>query len=280
MATKRSTGKAFTGFSSDVRSAEEFQRQFIDAPMNAARLPAMGTILEVASLLEMLPDAFAASRQRELARITAVSGEQDPRAERLRNSLEQVDQVKVVAQRGRTRLERMIAVPEDDEVFHGFVAGPELTPVEGATVRVTGAAKAHLSAVTDADGYFRIVYGKSGKRSSKGYAAGQSSGHRLPDSISGMFARMRARVDASRAAATGDAAGAASQPAGAMVEIVRGGAVLHRDPVPVVFGEGRIYREYVITGKAETPAKNESTPAGTAFRKRVMKVKPKGKAKK
>lgn len=243
MATTRPKGSIFPGLSGNIRSHEDFERQFLKAPLDAAKLPALGTVMEVASLLELLPEAFTSSRRRELARITATAGEQDPRAVRLQESLGQVEQVRIVAQRGRVRLERMAAVPSDDEVFHGFVADANLAPLEGVSVHLTGGRASKLSANTDADGYFRIVYGTTGKTNTTKPATEAGTTER----INGLFARLRARAEPSSTVI--------GQLPGATVEIVRKGTVIHRDNVPVAVGEGRIYREYVITDTGEAPTR-------------------------
>ena len=237
MATTRSRNP----FRGGAQSFDDVRRRFIEAPLEAARLPAMATALEVASLYEILPDAFMNSRRRELARITAAGGDQDPRAVRLQNSLDQLEDVKTLAQRSRTRLTRMASVREEEEVFHGFVSDIDLNPMPRVTVRVSGGATTRQTATTDDDGYFRIELGT--QRTGTWTAA--SRGGDVSDRITGMFARLRARASKPNASAS------ASNPQGATVEVLQGSTVLHRDPVPLVVGEGRNYREYILGDEPE-----------------------------
>jgi len=205
----------------DAQTVEDLQRQFIQVPMDAARAPALATVSDLAALFELLPDAFANSQRRELARITAIAGEDDPRAVRLQNSLDQMAQVKTLAQRGRTRVERFTSVRDEENVFHGFVTDPDSAPIQSVTVRMTSAQGARLSGTTDADGYFRINFGtrRRTRKAPRNRAAAES---------------VNAQKDAT-------------------VEIVRASTVLQRDPVPVATDEGRVYREYVIVETTPPP---------------------------
>src|SRR6267142_2018756 len=76
-------------FFADTQSPEDLRRKFIDAPMDAASQAALGTARELASLMSILPDAFAASQARELKRVQRSGNENDARVAALQTSIEQ-----------------------------------------------------------------------------------------------------------------------------------------------------------------------------------------------
>src|SRR5258707_11313141 len=104
MATKsRSTG--FPEFFADTGSAENLRRQLIEAPMEAAGPLALGIAVDLAPLMRIIPDAFAASQRRELQRIRNAAGENDPRAVALQTSIEQVDAFRTMVRRAEARVQ-------------------------------------------------------------------------------------------------------------------------------------------------------------------------------
>ena len=152
--------KSFSGIFGSSRSPEEVRRQFFDAPLDAGVPAALGSVLELASVLTKLPDVFIASQNKELERVKASAGENDPRVAALQASIEQTEELRTTAQTGQARVQRVaMAAATGQKVFHGFVSSSELTPLAGVTVRL-GERKAGGktgSATTDEDGYFSIA---------------------------------------------------------------------------------------------------------------------------
>ena len=248
MATKsRKTG--IPEFFADTQSAENLRRQFIEAPMEAASQSALGVGIELATLMSILPDAFAASQRRELERVQESGKENDARVAALRTSIEQADVLRTMARRGQVRIQRaLVAVAANDDVFHGFVSDADLAPLKGLTVRLTGGrntrAKA-FSATTDDDGYFSIALGA--KSDAQRDSGAKASPINVSQRITNLMAGLSQETSASSAAS---AEGGVSQ-----VEILKRGTLLHRDPVLVARDGGSIYREYVI---ADTEASSAS----------------------
>lgn len=238
------------------------RRQLIDEPMKAARGEALASLLEVAGLMTVLPNAVMASQQRELERLKATRGDDDPRVIELQATLERAATLSVMAERGQSRAQRLaVAFADSEDVFHGFVSDSDLNPLSGLTVR----AGKQLSATTDADGYFRIPLGT---RTTPATGLGDLFKSRRPPKAA--------------AEATTDPA---ADPAKGEVEIVQKGTVLHTDPIPLPLEEGRVYREYVIPKTTATARdyKNfvdKNTPSAEApARRGASKAKTKRKAK-
>src|SRR5262249_47970805 len=156
MAQSRNTGSEFIG---GDQSAETIRRKFIENPMNAAQQPAVDSVLEIANLLAMLPQAFIASQKRELERMTASSKEKadEPRIADLKASMERAGVVATTAQRGQVRFKKAFTALNDTAIlFHGFVSDENLAPLGGLTVRLLDAAQTRkgqsMEATTDQDG--------------------------------------------------------------------------------------------------------------------------------
>src|SRR5687768_3883027 len=184
--------KSKSGFSKlfvDPKSAESVQGQFIDAPLQAALQSGFVPALEMAKLLRLLPDAFAASQRSELDRIKQSDEKNDPRVAALEASIEQADDLRKVVRFAEIRTQRsLIAFVNRNEIFHGFVSDSHLNPLKGLTVQVSagkaGAAK-NLSATTDTDGYFSIALGKtSSPRSTE-----EESANITPEQIAELLSR-------------------------------------------------------------------------------------------
>jgi hypothetical protein len=224
-------------------------------------------MIDVASVLETLPAAFVASQQRELARVTATSNENDPRAEQLRTSIERARAVQGVALQGKTRVQHVRETFADaGDVFHGFVYDDNLAPQAGIIVRLVpqnAAASKGLAGRTDDDGYFRIDLGS--KRNAKGTSRAFVQ-EELPDRVARMAARLR--ENAAQPPQPGD-----DDRASAIVEIVSQGKVVYRDSSLLALDGGRTYREYTISAQkgwaaADQPkaAKKKKTLLGRAKR--------------
>lgn len=212
--TRGNTG--FPNFFSAFR--DDPRKEFIQAPVEAARSEIMASVLEVAGLLNVLPDAVIASQQRELARLKATRGDDDPRVVELQATLNRAADLKVMAERGHIRAQRLaVAIAGDrEDAFLGFVSDTDLNPLPGLTVR----AGQQYSATTDADGYFHIPLGTKTTRAT---------------GLGGILDRTGVKDPA-----------ATADPLTAQVEILQKSTVIHTDPFPLPLDDGRVYREYVI----------------------------------
>jgi hypothetical protein len=242
---------------------EDPRKQLID--IKAARGEALASVVEVAGLLSVLPNAVIASQQRELERLKATRGDNDPRVLELQATLERAATLSAMAERGQARAERLaVAFTDSEAAFHGFVSDSDLNPLSGLTVR----AGQQSSATTDADGYFRIPLGTRATRPATARELFQSLSRRTPKDTA---------VDP-----------AGSEPgkelATAQVEIVRKGAIIHTDPFLLPLEDGAVYREYVLPKTPGTPRdfKNfigRNTPAAEAPAARRGGAKAKAKRK-
>ena len=239
MATQsRKTG--FPEFFADTQSVENLRRQFIDAPMEAAGQSALGSGIELANLLGILPAAFAASQERELKRIQSSGIENDPRVAALEASIEQADVLQTMAQHGRVRIERaLVAFADKGKVFHCFVSDADLVPLKGLTVRVTGSKATRsntLSTTTDDDGYFSIALSPGvNKQQDSGPKSGKISlSQRIIDLMAGPGI---APISSSSESAKKD---------GSQVEILKKSKLLYSDPALLALDQASVYREYVI----------------------------------
>jgi hypothetical protein len=226
----------FTG----AKSPEAQRRQFIEAPMEAAGQSALGSVEELAILLSVLPEAFAASQRRELERVKRSGIENDPRVAALEISIEQADVLQTMVRRGQARGQHALAgFTSKDNVFHGFVSDSNFAPLKGLTVRLTGSKTTRvktLSATTDDDGYFSIVL--SAKSDTQQDSGTKTSPINISQRIADLFASLsREPIPPSEAGAEADVS---------QVEILSKGKLLYTDPVFVALDEGSVYREYVI----------------------------------
>ena len=259
MGTK-SSKTGFPEFFVDTTSPESVQREFIDAPMKAVLQSGFGPALEVANLLRILPDAFAASQRSELDRIKQSADKNDPRIAAMEASIEQVDDLRRVVRLAEIRTRRsLIAIVTRTEIFHGFVSDSHLNPLKGLTVQVSagkGGAAKDLSATTDADGYFSIPLGKT--KSTR--PTEEEAANITPEQIAELFARQEKERDDKDQL---------KQETGReiRVEILKKGKLLHEDPVPIVLEDGNIYREYVLRDEAP-PSKpdSEKSPSSPGYK--------------
>ncbi|MBA3357651.1 MAG: carboxypeptidase regulatory-like domain-containing protein [Pyrinomonadaceae bacterium] len=230
----------FPEFFKDTDSPESVRRQFMEAPLEAAVLPAFGSALELAKLLSLLPDAFADSQWRELKRIEGSVEENDPRVAAFEASIEQAEALRTMARRGEVRAKRsLVAFASKSEIFHGFVSDTELNPLKGLTVQLRSGKELSkkLSTTTDADGYFSIPVGK---RSFTKEESEKEAVNITPERIAELFA--------SREKARSVEEQQVSNPSeGTRVEILKKGELLHEDPDPIDLGDGMVYREYIIS---------------------------------
>ena len=236
----RNTG--FTDFFTDAKSAESVRRQFIEAPLEAARQSMFGPAFELAQLLRVLPDAFAASQQRELKRVKASAEENDPRVAYLEASIEQADTLRTMARRGEVRAQRsLIAYATRNEVFHGFVSDSEMNPLRGLTVQiVSGKVRGakELKSNTDDEGYFSISIGK---KSASQWGSEKEGDKISPEKLADLLANREKEKEIYEQQN--------DERKGVRVAILKKGKLIHEDPVPMGLGEGSVYREYVISDK-------------------------------
>jgi len=239
MASKNS----FSGLFGSARSPEDIRRRFIEAPLDASAPAALASALEIASVLTKLPDVFIASQKKELERLRATAGENDPRANALQASIEEAEELTSTAQKGQARVQRVAAAAAaGQKVFHGFVSAPGLEPVAGLTVRLTErkAGGATGSATTDEDGYFSMPLGPK----EYGTTGTKSRDFSLSQQINRLMEPRAVNLNAS--ADTAATAAAAQQTEESTVQIFHKNKLLHEDPVPVDLSGGSVYREYVI----------------------------------
>lgn len=230
-------------------TAEAIRKQFLDAPLAAARQPAINLGLEVLAFMAALPDAFVASEERELNRLsrTAEAGN-DPRVERLKVSIARATELRTTSQQGKARIDRaLVALSGESNVFHGFVSDNTFAPQKGLTVRLIAArdgAKGETlaSTTTNTDGYFSMPFEQESDKKRKGQPPEQNvkSSDRMAERLS--------RKAAASAATAGD-----GNEALARVEILDAKAVvIHEDATPLVVNAGTVYREYVVNQKKDT----------------------------
>ena len=238
--------KRFFGFG-NARSPQEVRRKFIEAPLDASVPEALGTVVELASVLTRLPDVFAASQKKELERIRATAGPNDPRAQALQASIDHTEEMRGTAKMGQARVQRVAtAAFGAQKVFHGFVSTPDLVPLAGVTVRLTtrGAASGKASTTTGDDGYFSITLAPS-----KGGTATKKGDFSFAQRINRLF-ETGTFTDASKSAEAtkGEAdESAKAQLTETTVQILRKSKLLHEDPIPLKIGEASVYREYLVT---------------------------------
>ncbi|UVT17580.1 MAG: carboxypeptidase regulatory-like domain-containing protein [Nitrospira sp.] len=244
-------------------TAEAIRKQFLDAPLAAARQPAINLGLEVLAFMAALPDAFVASEERELNRLSrTVERDNDPRMERLKVSIARATELRTTSQQGKARIDRtLVALSGEGTVFHGFVSDIAFAPQKGLTVRLTAArdgdkGETFASTTTNADGYFSIPFDRPSGKIRKGRPSEPNvkSSERMAEKLS--------RKTAS-AATAGD-----GNEVLARVEILDAkGVVIHEDPVPLVVNAGTVYREYVIEPKEGTNdrARYAGNPATREF---------------
>jgi len=256
MMINKSNSNERAEFISQGVDGDSLNRQFIEAPLAAARQSAIGTGLDLLAFMSALPDAFIASEKRELKRLSRSSDDKnDPRIERLKISIESAGELRSTANLGKARLERgLVSMSEDGNVFHGFVSDTELRPREKLVVRISAVrdgekSEKSLSATTDADGYFSISLGKDTKARQK--TGAPESSVTLSERMNELLMRVNAKADtaADSKAATDKTASAAGEGKEilARVEILdASGKILHQDSSALVVNAGTAYREYAI----------------------------------
>lgn len=230
-------------------TSEAIRKQFLDAPLAAARQPAINIGLEVLAFMAALPDVFVASEERELNRLSKTTErDNDPRVERLKVSIARAMELRTTSQQGKARIDRaLVSLSEESNVFHGFVSDNTFAPQKGMTVRLIVARdgakdETFSSTTTNADGYFSIPFDRESGKKRKGQS---------PESNVKSSERMAERL--SRKAAASAATAGDGNEVLARVEILDAKAVvLHEDSVPLVVNAGTVYREYVIERKEGT----------------------------
>lgn len=235
-------------FINEPKSAEDARRQFLEAPLDAVGPSVLAAGLEVAQLLSILPNAFVESQKRELKRLQATGVENDERIPLLQSSIEEGEQLRTFVLGAQLRAKRVVAASAGNEdVFHGFVSNSDFSPLVGVTVRLKGgkSERGQASAKTDEDGYFSIPL--RAKTAGKGEAGKLSFSQRINQMFQSRNQPSTTPEEGKKTAVT------------AQVEIVKKRDVVHEDPVPVIVDEGTVYREYVVTERGSSRAKDVDT---------------------
>lgn len=231
-------------------TAEAIRKQFLEAPMAAAQQPAINIGLEVLAFMAALPDAFVASEERELNRLSrTVERDNDPRVDRLKASIARAMELRSTSQQGKARIDRiLVSVSGENHVFHGFVSDHTVAPQQGLTVRLTvardGAKDETLaSTTTNADGYFSMSLDREFGKKRKGQS---------PESNVKSSERRAERLSRKMAASAAAATAGDNNEVLARVEILDAKAVvIHEDAIPLVVNAGTVYREYIVEQKKD-----------------------------
>jgi hypothetical protein len=231
----KSSKSGFPEFFADTNSAENARRQFIDAPLEAAKSSAYRSALDLARMLSLLPDAFAASQRRELKRMKRSVPEDDSRLATLEASIEQAEVLRTTARHGAVRAQRSLAaLASRRDIFHGFVSDSELNPLEGLTVKLSRGREGNTkdpSATTDKDGYFSMPLDHRKITANEVEIT--------PEHIAELFAQ--------RVREASDGEQTASESVAVRVEILKKAKLLQEDSIPLALDRGSVYREYVIS---------------------------------
>lgn len=260
----KSKNNGRTTFIADNIEAGTIGKQFIDAPINAARQSTIHLGLDLLDFMSSLPDAFIASEERELKRLSRTSNDKkDLRIEQLKHSIERTQAIRENANLGKSRIDRaLVALSEDGNIFHGFVSDTNANPRAGLTVRISvsnqNEAGASRSAITDSDGYFSIPLDSEKNTSTKsGILNRQKMSGRLAD----VFAARENSASAEEKAASAEGAARTENIDAesvtnerneilAQVTILNERELVYQDEVPLIINEGTAYREYIVDIKA------------------------------
>ncbi len=281
-----------SSFFSDGLSTGSVQKEFIEAPLAAARQPAISTGMDLLAFMSAMPDIFLASEQRELRRLARTTdNKNDPRIERLKVSIERASELSNTANLGKTRIDRaIVAASTEDNVFHGFVSDANLKPREKLTVRISAARNGDtgndketksLSTTTDTDGYFSISLGKEKIYSRK--SATNESTVKLSEQMAERLASVnaKAKTDTSAASNPRGAAAAAIENSNevlARVEILDANKnIIYQDESPLIVNAGTAYREYVLADHvSEKPRSSDTKKSAAPVGEKTSSEKSKG----
>ncbi|MFO1302121.1 MAG: carboxypeptidase-like regulatory domain-containing protein [Burkholderiales bacterium] len=200
-------------FAAGARGTE----QQIEGMVEQARAIGMTTGLDLIAFFERLPASLVRAQELELERMARTGGEAHPRMAEAREALERSRQVAASASSVDARLKRaVVAQFAADWLLHGFVSDADGRPLAGYAVALSAPRLPEpLVAATEEDGYFRIAIERSD-------------------------------ADVLEAAARDDREGASTR---GQIEVLAPDRkrVVHRDPLPVAVGSGRLaVRDYVI----------------------------------
>jgi len=242
MPTAETNATSFPSPEDAVRFDRE-QEKILQALERQAREDALQSGGALLALFEALPAAALAAERAEHERIVKLYGKDDARAQALEESLDGFERMEVQLARGRARAARAMAfVQKPGTAFHGFVSDAAGEPVPRMKVRVASRqAGIDLSAVTAADGYFRVA---------------------LRDSPARAAAKASAREDT-----------AADEKRTGQVAQIRifaaNGTLVHEDPLPLDLAGGTAYREYFVEPQGAAPGKRaKRTAKDTSLRRK------------
>jgi len=226
----RSRKSGFLDSFADVHSPDAVRREFIEAPMDAARVAALGSLMEVGGLMTALPQAFVGSQRRELERLRAKRGADDSRVEALQASIDRAGAFRAMAERGEA------ATPAGTRrAWRSGACLPRLClrlglRAAGGCDRAAGPQGHQRDDVVRHDGCRRL-FPHSPRNESR------CAGERRRREVRGQHgrsnrrdARADGRADRTAPAATEKDKGPTEQ---ASVEIVSKGKLLYRDPAPI-----------------------------------------------
>ncbi|PUA29338.1 MAG: hypothetical protein B0W54_01685 [Cellvibrio sp. 79] len=244
-------------FIADNIEAETIRKQFIEAPLNAARQSSIHLGLDLLDFMSALPDAFIAAEERELKRLSRTSKDKnDLRIEQLKLSIERTRLIRDNANVGKSRIDRaLVALSEEGNIFHGFVSDTNANPRAGLTVRITVAREnesgTSRSAITDDDGYFSISLGSDKTSSTK---RNNLNRQKMSGKLADLFATQNNATSTNNTTGTPNTNAEAVTNEGndvlAEVTIFNERELVYQDEVPLIISEGTAYREYVVDIKS------------------------------
>jgi len=246
MADQSKYSNSFQYVAGDVSPAR-LRDELLQGKAEAVAVGAMTEALDLYSFMSALPDALIASQQREARRLEKIKGGKGPRLEAMKASIAQARQLNATVQSGRARFDRAVsAMLEPNDVFHGFVTGPELQMQKGYTVRLLGAdGKQRHSAVTQADGYFTMTLKSDPTRKASTVPGKDETQMAMLGEMVKLFGMRGSSGSVNTSGVKGEGDADAEL---ANVEVVdpRGERV-QQDPIPIDLNGGTVYREYLVT---------------------------------
>lgn len=252
MADSKKTS-SFQYVASDVSPAR-LRDELLQGKAETVAVGAMTEALDLYSFMSALPDALIASQQREARRLEKAKGEKGPRLEAMQASIAQAQQLNATVRSGRARFDRAItAMLEPNDVFHGFVTGPELQMQKGYTVRLVGAdGKQRHSAVTQGDGYFTMTIKSDPTRKASAIPGKDETQMAMLGEMVKRFG-MRGSSGPVKGSAVKGEGNVDAELASAEVLDPRG-EVVYRDPIPVDLNGGTVCREYLVASPQDDAA--------------------------
>jgi hypothetical protein len=245
MADQSKSSSSFQYIAGDVSPAR-LRDEILQGKAETVAVGAMTEALDLYAFMSALPDALIASQQREARRLEKVKGDKGPRLEAMKASIAQAQQLNATVRSGRARFDRAVtSMLEPNDVFHGFVTGPDLQMQKGYTVRLVGAdGQQRHSAVTQADGYFTMTIKSDPARKASPVPGKGETQMAMLDGLVNLFGMRGSSGPVKSSGVKGEGDSNAEL---ASVEVLdpRGERV-QQDPIPVDLNGGTVYREYLV----------------------------------